>query len=119
MPRPKCHHCGRRVRSSDHSSVYDTTTNERKFFCSHKRACRIACHEECGNTQALARPISEAWGAALIAADFVALPWPANWLPVHIQDEVRHRLARDIAAAVEQCLAEQHVTSNLTTTEGN
>lgn len=114
MVHPKCHHCGRRVGRSGFSSIRIARTGERWSYCS-RRACRIACYMKSpGADPVPPRSSSEAYGVALFAADLVRLPWWARLAPRAEQDRVRSAFARSIADAVEQ-----HVTSNLTATEGD
>ncbi len=106
-PRPRCTHCHRRVaRNSRAAIVHDDGTRDE--YCTHRRACRRAEHEALAdNPDHVALPIdpytvpSEAVGAALIAFDYVALPWWLRILPDRWLDGVRSSVATQVGGAVE------------------
>lgn len=99
--RPRCYRCGRRVRATGHS-VAVMPDRTRRAFCGHKVVCRRAFHEACGTRLALEGASTEALGSAIIAADFVELPWWTRMLPRSARDELRRRFAGPLAAVVEE-----------------
>lgn len=95
----RCAHCGRRLRGSVHSNLHDDGSST--AYCGQRAACRRACHEEYGQQLPTSGASTEAFGAALIAGDYVPWPWWAHLLPGSARDEMRDRFAKVMAAAVE------------------
>lgn len=98
-PRPRCTHCGHRVARSGHCTI--ARDGVESAYCTHRAACRRASHGA-ANVPSLAEASTEAYGAALIASDYVTWPWWARLMPQSARDEVATRLARLTSAAVER-----------------
>lgn len=99
MPTGRCAHCRRRLRNSVQSILHDDGTATR--FCGQRAACRRACDEQLGGTKTT-KPSDEAFGAALIAADYVTWPWWGRLIPETARDTMRSRFARAMSAAIEE-----------------
>jgi len=97
--RERCAHCGRRVPVHN----YSTVTSGGKLFAYHDKApCRRAQHERHGQALLVSGASTEAFGAALIAADYVRWPWWARLAGGRRRDALRSQFARRLSAAVEQ-----------------
>lgn len=104
--RPRCTHCGRRVARSSRSAILhaDGTRSE---YCAHRRACRRAEHDSIADQGPPRLPYepgdlaTEAFGAALIAADYVALPWWLRLVPQRALDRLWRDAAVQIGGAVQ------------------
>ncbi len=95
----RCAHCRRRLRNSVQSILHADGTAT--AFCGQRAACRRACDEALGGTKTDGAS-TEAFGAALIAADYVDWPWWGRLVPAAARDTMRSRFARAMSAAVEE-----------------
>jgi len=104
--RPRCTHCGRRVARNTRSAILhaDGTRSE---YCAHRRACRRAEHESIADQGLLRLPYdsgylaTESMGAALIAADYITLPWWLRLVPQRALDRLWRDAAVQIGGAVQ------------------
>jgi hypothetical protein len=95
----RCSHCQRRIRNSTMTITKDGANSR---FCGDRSACRRAAHETLGEEIAIGGASTEAFGAALIAGDYVEWPWWARIVPRASRDRLRVDFAERMAAAVEQ-----------------
>jgi hypothetical protein len=104
--RPRCTHCGRRVARNTRSAILhaDGTRSE---YCAHRRACRRAEHDSIADQGPLRLPYeirdlaTESAGAALIAADYITLPWWLRLVPQRVLDRLWRDAAVQIGGAVQ------------------
>ncbi len=110
--RPRCTHCGRRVARNSRSAVLhaDGTRSE---YCAHRRACRRAEHDSIAGQVPLRLPYesgdlaTESMGAALIAADYIPLPWWLRLVPRRALDRLWREVAVQIGGAVQASVTER------------
>jgi hypothetical protein len=88
------------VRASGYSTI--VVNRVRHAYCDHKLGCRLARHGAFGTRLKLVGASTAALGTAVIAADYVVLPWWSRLLPRGARDELRRRFAGPLAAAVEE-----------------
>lgn len=108
--RPRCVHCGKRVARNSRSAILrdDGTRSE---YCAHRRACRRAEHDSVADAGPLRLPYEmkqladETLGAALIAADYIRLPWWARLMPQRALDRLWREAAVQIGGAVQDSTA--------------
>lgn len=104
--RPRCTHCRRRVARNTRSAILhaDGTRSE---YCAHRRSCRRAEHDSVADQGPLRLPYDtsaladETYGAALIAADYIPLPWWARLIPGSALDRLLRAAAVQIGGAVQ------------------
>jgi len=104
--RPRCTHCGGYVARNSRSAVLHSD-GTRSEYCTHRRACRRAQHDSVADQGPLRLPYesgdlaTETYGAALIAADYVALPWWLRLVPQRALDLFWREAAVQIGGAVQ------------------